>query len=145
MKKVADMAQRRGSRALEARLLAALASRGLLRRERTACAPAPEPDAVDPRAVEEANALFSRSHLPYGANEPVMRARVLRALDRGALGTALRRAPSTRSLHPLQIDDSRRAFLNPPKREFFVRITAANGARWYGPFPLDVRSPVVVR
>lgn len=163
MKKIATVAERGGVTRGEARLFTDLLEKGhLLEPSHFMTEACPENPSsfftVDTGAVKEANALFVRNNLPYGANEEAMRAKVQKALDTiEGYGEPLAKAPNVKSLHPLFLQDMRMvdgprldAYLNPKKSEFFLKITGAGmggphtvGPFWHGPFKFDAKKPVV--
>lgn len=111
---------------------------------------------VAPEAREELETFFEKHHLPFGANEAKLRARVGQLLEGAELSRPLAEAPETRQLHPLFLDDQRRcdgplreAFVDSAKGQFFLKSTPAPGmgsnqpqVRWHGPFTLRASESV---
>lgn len=84
---------------------------------------------IDKAAVKEANALFVRNALPYGANEEAIREKISSGIESG-FGKKLSKAPTNRDMHKLVIRDQRpvdgpltEAFIDAKKGQVFIKST----------------------
>lgn len=84
---------------------------------------------IDKAAVRTAESLFVRNALPYGKNGDAIREKIQASMDE-SYGKQLSKAPTTRGMHQLLIEDQRpfdgpllEAFVDPKKDQVFIKAT----------------------